>query len=425
MITSRRWWPTAVEWRIAVRYLRGRTSSRFTSLSTKIATTGVAIGVAALIVVLGIMNGLHDDLRDKILVGNPHIHVLTFGANLKVDNWRAVLDSVRLDPDVVAAAPEVLVKGLLINSSNYPAAVDLVGFDPDTGRAAVTTLPQAVTGGALSFEPKQDSVDGGIILGYRLAERSSVFVGDVVTLFSATDIGKINRALGVRTPRPWTFEVTATFNTGMYQYDDAFAVVRLDVGQRVAGLGAAVSGIQVRVTDAWRAQTVARRLEERLGYPYRAMAWQDQNQSLFGAMKLEKLGMALIITFISIVAAFNIVGTLTMIVGERTREIGILLAMGLTSRSIGRIFVSQGAAIGIVGTGLGLGLGLVLGFVLDGSQLIRIDPSVYFIDHLPVHTQLVDVVAVVLVSLAITLAATMPATRFASRLEPVEAIRHE
>ncbi len=425
MTSSRRWWPTAVERQIAVRYLRGRTSSRFTSLNTRIATAGVAIGVAALIIVLGIMNGLHDDLRDKILVGNPHIHVLTYGANLKVDNWRAVLDSVRRDPDVVAAAPEVLVKGLLINSSNYPAAVDVVGFDPDTGTAAVTTLPQAVTGGTASFETKQDSVDGAIILGYRLASRLSVYVGDVVTLFSAADIGKINRALGVRTPRPWRFEVTGTFNTGMYQYDDGFAVVRLDVGQRVAGLGASVSGIQVRVTDAWRAQVVARRIEARLGYPYRTMAWQDQNQSLFGAMKLEKLGMALIITFISIVAAFNIVGTLTMIVGERTREIGILLAMGLTSRSVGRIFVAQGATIGVVGTSLGLAIGLVLGFILDGSALIRIDPSVYFIDHLPVHTEWLDVFAVVLVSLAITLAATIPATRFASRLEPVEAIRHE
>lgn len=419
------WWPNAVERTIAVRYLRGRTSSRFTSLNTKIATGGVAIGVAALVVVLGVMNGLHDDLRDKILIGNPHIHVLTYGANLKVDNWRAVLDSVRQDPEAVAAAPEVLVKGLLINSSNYPAGVDVVGFDPDTGAVAVTTLPQAVAGGALSFTPTSDTVDGGIILGYRLAERQSVLVGDIVTLFSAGDIGKINRALGVRTPRPWIFEVTGTFNTGMYQYDDQFAVVRLDVGQRVAGLGAAVSGIQVRVTDAWRAQAVARRLEDRLGYPYRTSAWQDQNQSLFGAMKLEKIGMGLIITFISIVAAFNILGTLTMIVGERTREIGILLAMGLTSRSIGRIFVTQGAVIGVVGTSLGLVAGLVLGFILDGSALIRIDPSVYFIDHLPVHTEPLDVALVVLVSFAITLAATIPATRSASRLEPVEAIRHE
>ncbi len=425
MTQSRRWWPNALERRIAVRYLRGRTSSRFTSLNTKIATGGVAIGVAALIVVLGIMNGLHDDLRDKILVGNPHIHVLTFGANLRVDNWRAVMDSVRQDPEVVAVAPEVLVKGLLVNSSGYPAYVDVVGFEPDTGAAAVTTLPQAVTGGVVSFQNTVDTADGGIILGYRLAERLSLQVGDIVTMLSASDIGKVNRALGVPTARPWYFEVTGTFNTGMYQYDDQFAVVRLDVGQRVAGLGAAVTGIQVRVRDPWRAQVVGRRLEGRLGYPYRAQAWQDQNQSLFGAMKLEKLGMGLIITFISIVAAFNILGTLTMIVGERTREIGILLAMGLTSRSIGRIFVAQGAAIGLVGTGLGLLIGLVLGFILDGSALIRIDPSVYFIDHLPVHTEWPDVLVVVLVSLCITLAATIPATRAASRLEPVEAIRHE
>ncbi len=420
-----RFWPSALERRIAVRYLRGRRASRFTTLNTKIAAAGVTIGVAALIVVLGIMNGLHDDLRDKILVGNPHIHVLTYGANLRLDHWRSVLDSVKRDPDVVAAAPEVLVKSLVMNSAGYPAAVDVVGFDPDTGSMAVTSLPAAINSGQLTFTPKQDSLDGGIILGYRLAERMSTYVGDVVRLVAGNQAIKVNRALGVPTPRVYRFEVTGTFDTGMFQYDDGFAVLKLDVAQRFAGLDSAVSGIQVRTRDAWRAQEVAHRLGGRLGLPYRTLAWQDQNQNLFGALKLEKLGMGLIITFITVVAAFNIVGTLTMIVGERTREIGILLAMGLTPKAIGRIFLAQGAAIGVVGTGLGLGLGILVAFILDGSQLIRIDPSIYFIDHLPVHIRPLDVLAVIGVSLAIALAATIPASRWASTLEPVEAIRNE
>lgn len=422
--------PSRLERRIAVRYLRGRKASRFTSLNTRIATAGVAIGVAALIVILGIMNGLRNDLRDKILVGNPHIHVLTFGATLRVDDWRAALDTVRADPDVVAAAPEVLVKSLVLNSADYPAAVDVVGLDPDTTALAVTTLARTIEGD-LSVRPRRDTtdlgvpVDGGIVLGRRLANRLSSYVGDVVTVISGNDVTRVNRAIGRPTPRYWQFEVTGTFDTGMFQYDDAFAVMRLDVAQQFAGLGDAVSGIQVRVRDPWRAPQVAARLADRLGYPYRALAWQEQNQSLFGALKLEKLGMGLIITFITIVAAFNIIGTLTMIVGEKTREIGILLAMGLTQRGVGRVFLTQGATIGVVGTAIGLLLGIAVSFALNSSQIIRIDPAIYFIDHLPVHVQALDVGIVVLVSLSIALLATLPTSRWAARLQPVEAIRHE
>lgn len=422
--------PSRIERRIAVRYLRGRKASRFTSLNTRIATAGVAIGVAALIVILGIMNGLRNDLRDKILVGNPHIHVLTFGATLRVDDWRAALDTIRADPDVVAAGPEVLFKSLVLNVADYPAAVDVVGLDPDTSALAVTSLPRRIEGD-LSFRPARDTtdagipIDGGIVLGRRLANRLSSYVGDVVTVISGNDVTRVNRAIGRPTPRFWLFEVTGTFDTGMFQYDDAFAVMRLDVAQQVAGLGEAVSGLQVRVRDPWKAPVVAARLADRLGYPYRTLPWQEQNESLFGALKLEKLGMGLIIAFITVVAAFNIIGTLTMIVGEKTREIGILLAMGLTQRGIGRVFLTQGATIGVVGTALGLLAGIGAAVGLNSSRIIRIDPSIYFIDHLPVHVQAFDVGVVILVSLTIALTATFPAARWAARLEPVEAIRHE
>ena len=416
--------PGRLERQIALRYLRGRRKSRFGSLNTIIAAAGVMVGVAALILILSVMNGLRDDLREKILVGNPHLHILTYGANLRMDGWETALDSIRGDPDVIAAAPEVLTKSLILNSQNYPAAADVIGFSADTGHAAVTTLPQSLIHGDLNFRPKADSVDGAIILGNRLADRLSTYVGDQLTLLSVAD-ARINRAVGRPTPRYWRFEVTGIFETGMYQYDDGFAVVRLDVAQEFAALGKAVSGIQVRVRDPWKAREVGQRLERKLGYPFRSYAWQDQNASLFGAMKLEKLGMGLIIFFIMLVAAFNIIGTLTMVVTEKTREIGILLAMGLSPKAIHRVFLSQGAVIGAVGTGLGLAIGLSLSYVLNSSGLIKIDPEIYFIDHLPVHVQVFDVLAVVILSLTVAIVATLPPSRKAAALEPVEAIRHE
>jgi lipoprotein-releasing system permease protein len=223
----------------------------------------------------------------------------------------------------------------------------------------------------------------------------------------------------------WRFEVTGTFNTGMFQYDNQFVVMPIAVAQSFAGLGDAVSGIEVRVADPDRAPAVGERLEEALQYPYRALDWQTQNASLFSALKLEKIAMGLIIFFIMVVAAFNIVGTLTMVVADKTREIGILRAMGLTSPAVARIFLLQGGIIGLVGTTIGLVLGLLVAYLVDGSGLIRIDPAVYFIDRLPVHTEVRDVAIVVVASVLVALAATLYPSRTAARLAPVEAIRHE
>jgi len=416
--------PSALERAIAIRYMRGRKQTRFANLTTIIAVGGVAIGVMALIVVLGVMNGLRDDLRDRILVANPHLRVLTYGASLKMENWREALETVRRHPEVVAAAPEVLTKSLIVNSAGYPTAVDVVGFDPDTGSMAVTTLADKVTAGSLSFQTKADTVDGGIVLGYRLASRLSVYPGDVVRLVSPASV-QVNRATGLPSVRYWFFEVTGTFDTGMYQYDDGFAVMDMKTAQRFAGLGDAVTGIQVRLKDPWHAPAVGDTLQHRLGYPFRSFDWQSQNQSLFSALQLEKLAMGMIICFIMVVAAFNIVGTLTMLVADKTKEIGILQAMGLPPGAVGRVFLAQGAIIGAAGTAVGLVLGLVVAYLIDASGLIRIDPAVYFIDHLPVHVEIPDVFAVVLFSFLVAVAATLHPSRAASRLTPVEAIRHE
>lgn len=418
--------PTRLERSIALRYLKGRRKSRFASLTTMIAVGGVAIGVAALIVVLGVMNGLRDDLRDRILVANPHLHILTYGTSLRMENWRGALATIRKDSRVVAAAPEVLTKSLILNPADYPAAVDVVGYAPDEGAEAVTSLSQYITHGDLRFRSGIDSVQGGIVLGYRLAARLSVTVGDVVDLVPPTAAkAPVSRILGRPVPQFWAFEVTGLFQTGMYQYDDGFALMDLTTAQRFAGLGDDVTGIQVRLVDPWKAPEVGDSLTRVLGYPFRALDWQSQNRSLFSALQLEKRAMGLIICFIMIVAAFNIVGTLTMMVAEKTKEIGILQAMGLSPSGIGRVFLAQGAIIGSVGAIAGFLLGILLSYVIDRTGIIRIDPTVYFIDRLPVHLEVLDIVAVVIFSFLVAVVATLYPSRAAARLTPVEAIRHE
>ncbi len=416
--------PSRLEWRIARRYLRSRHSGRVLSLSTAIAVGGVAVGVAALIVVLGVMNGLRNYLRERFLVVNPHLRMLTFGAGLRIDNWRPALELIRRDPDVVAAAPEVISQSIVTAGHAHAEAVNVLGYEPDTGSAAVTTLAQKVIKGDLSFRTDKPQVDGGVVLGYRLAERLNVETGDLVTLIPPTP-PRINAALGVAVPKLWRYEVTGIFNTGMFQYDNQFAVMSREAAQKFTGLGDAVSGIEIRVVDPEKAPEVGRRLEEKLGYPFRSLDWQQQNGSLFSALQLEKLAMGLVIFFIMIVAAFNIVGTLTMLVTDKTREIGILQAMGLTTSSIRRIFLWQGALIGGVGTTLGLTLGLVIAWVVDRSGWVRIDPSVYFIDRLPVRVELPDVAVVLVASFLLAVVATVWPARAAAQLTPVEAIRHE
>ncbi len=413
-----------LELQIALRYLRSRHRSRLLSLITVIAVGGVSVGVMALVMVLGVMNGLQGDLREKILVASPHLRVLTYGSGLRLDDWRRVLGEVRRAPGVEVAAPFVLTQGLITAGHDYAEGVVVMGVDPDTGTSSVTALPRHFTKADLRFQATRPDVEGGIVLGARLAGKLSAFPGDVVTLVSPAGT-RFSGSVGAFVPTFHRFEVAGTFSTGMFEYDNSYVALRRDVAQRFAGLDTAVTGLEVRLDDAWAAKTVGAQLEERLGYPYRVLDWQTQNATLFSALKLEKLAMGLVVFLICVVAAFNVVGTLSMVVRDKTREIGILVAMGLTQGSVRRIFLAQGVFIGLAGTFAGAALGYVLGRMVDSGRWVRIDPSIYFIDHLPVQTAPLDIVVVVAASLVIAaLAPLYPAVQ-AARLEPVQAIRYE
>jgi len=415
---------TRLELIIARRYLRGRRASRLVSLITLIATGGVTVGVMALIVVMGVMNGLQTDLREKILVASPHLRILTYGQGLRLDNWRKVERKVQDEPGVLTVAPFVLSEGLLSAGADYQQGVRVLGIEPDTGTMSVTPLPHYFVEGDLRFRTTRPDVDGGIVLGRRLADRMSAFVGDTVKVAAGAG-SKFNAAIGAFIPKIWTFEVTGMFETGMYEYDNSYVVLPRKLAQRFAGLDSAVTGLDVRLKEPWAAKRIGAAIDTVLGYPYRALDWQSQNASLFSALQLEKLAMGLILLLIVIVAAFNIVSTLTMVVTDKTREIGILRAMGLSAGAVRRVFVLQGAIIGLVGTALGSALGLLLARLVDHRQLIPLDPSVYFIDHLPVRVDPRDFITIVLASLAVATLATIYPARQAASLAPVEAIREE
>jgi lipoprotein-releasing system permease protein len=418
---------TRLELAIAWRYLRSRKGSRLLSLITVIAIGGVIVGVSALILVVGVMNGLQDDLRDKILVGSPDIRVLTYGDDLTIPKWRPILTRVRSQEGVVAAGPFVLSQALVSSGHHYVEATQVEGIDPQAPHVAEPTSirEHAVpTMGDFRFASSDGKVRG-VVVGKLLADRLNVVPGDTIRLVAPPPGGKLDALTGTFTPKLYRFEVTGLFETGMYEYDNQYVFMALPVAQEFAGFGDAVTGIEVRSTNRWDATTLAKTLETALGFPYRAVDWQEQNRSLFQALKLEKFAMSFILLLVVIVAAFNIVSTLTMVVKDKTREIGILKAMGLPARSIRRIFFAQGVVIGVAGTAAGLTLGLVGAVLLDKYKLIKLQESVYYIDHMPVHTQPLDIALTIAASLAIAAVATLYPSMQAARLSPIEAIHHE
>lgn len=417
---------------IGLRYLRAKRRTRTISMNTFISIAGITLGVAALIGTLGIMTGFKEDLQAKILGTTSHVVVQERGQP-NMAAYQAVVSKVETVPDVVAATPFILKQVLLTTKSGVQGVV-LRGIDPQKEPTVTEIAENLIQGSLNDLEPNPSdtppqspsnpssttaAVKPGIILGKELAVRLGVFLGDQVNVVSP--VGSI-RAIGM-TPKIRPFRVVGIFESGMFEYDSSLAYISLAEAQRFFSLGDTVSGIEVKVRDVFAADQVADHIQRTLGFNYGARDWMHMNKNLFSALKLEKTMMFLLLVLITLVASFNIVGTLTMIVNEKQREIAILKAMGATPHAIMRIFMLNGLVIGLIGTGIGIPLGYTFLWLIQNYWTF--DASVYYISRIPVHVQALDVFLVAFSALTISFAATLYPSWQAAKLEPVSALRYE
>ncbi len=398
-----------VELFIALRYLK-LTGRGILSYLSFFSILGVFLGVAALVIVIGVMSGMHQELKKRILGINPHVVVTDYYGDAIADP-DTIIKILRGQKEVRSFAPYVMVKCVLKKGERADGVIlKGLNFREDP---RLKELQKSVVSG--EFEP--DSMR--VVLGLLLASDLNAFPGDTVTVISFTGRGL---AGGMRARN---FVVSGVVDFGIYDFNSSVVLTNLGSAKEVAGLKEGISGIEVELKDPYRADEFAKKLSQKLPVEYRVVTWIEMNRSLFSALKLEKLAMFVILILIIVVASFSIVAMLMLLVVEKTRDIGILRALGITSRGIMRIFMMVGGMVGIFGA-LGGGLfGVLVNFVIGKYRLISLPPDVYFIDHLPVQIKISDVVTIILATFLIIFLATLYPAKKASGLSPVEAIRNE
>ena len=412
---------------IGLRYLRAKRKEAFISLITVISMLGVMIGVMTLNIVLAVMTGFEEDLRDRILGFNPQVIVLSF--NGTISDYMGVTERVRQVPGVVAAAPFIYGQVMLSAQQNVTGAA-VRGVGP--GSEGVVELQRHLKQGdvrelgKLHDVPVDDGKQGtvelpGIIVGKDVARQLGLIIGDPVSVISPvatpTAVGMV--------PRVKRFVLVGLFDSGMAEYDASLVYMDLASAQQFFDLGNNVTGIEVRVTDLYGAKEVGERISAALGFPFRVRDWMEVNHNLFSALKLEKTVYFIVLLLIVLVAAFNIVATLIMVVMEKRKDIAILKSMGATRVGVGRIFVFKGMVIGVVGTLIGNIGGYIACWLLKRYQFIELPKDVFYVNTLPVKMYPEYFLAVTAASLLICLLATVYPARQAARLAPVDVIRYE
>lgn len=402
---------------VALRYLFSRRKQTFIYIISLMSILGVGLGVGALVVVLGVYNGLTTDMRDKILGANAHAIVMAHTPNA-FEHATDVAERARKAPHITGATPFIYSE-VMLSSGRGGKGIILRGIEPQTAAPVVTMLQRLRAGSVADLEQEGTP---GIIIGDELASRLGLIVGSRINMLSSS--GE-SGASGFK-PRIRPFVVRGIFKTGMYEYDSSLAFVTLAAARDTLGLpDGFLTGVEVTVDDLFAADKIAAGLSETLGYPFYVRHWMEMNANLFAALKLEKIGMFILLTMVVLIGSFSIVTSLVMLVMEKTRDIAILMSMGATRRTIRRIFMLQGTIIGFIGTMLGYAMGLSLGWALKRYQFIKLPENVYTLDHLPIIITWSDVLIIGASAMLLCFLATLYPARQASRLEPAEALRYE
>ena len=401
---------------IALRYFRSKKKHSGISINTIISIAGVALGVMTLLTVLSVMSGFHEDLEDKILGVNPHVIVLSYKGRM-VDHASA-MEKINNVEGVTDSAPFIYGQ-VMLRSGDRAQGVVVRGIDPAVGAITTNILDNIVSGSIEGLV--SDEGPPGIILGRHLLRSLGLFVGDEIDMISP--LGEMG-PLGMM-PKMKKFRVAGYFEAGMYEFDSSLAFVNLKTAQEFFGYGDAISGIEVKTDNAYSASETAEKMEIELEGPFYTRDWMQMNRNLFSALKLEKIVMFIILTLIILVASFNIISNLIMIVIEKSSEIAILKTMGATNRGIMTIFMVHGLTIGFTGTFIGMAGGYLLCQLLMTYKFINLPADVYYLSYLPVKISLFDFTIVPLAAVIISFLATLYPSWQAAKTDPVEPLRYE
>ena len=358
---------------IGLRYLKSRRKRRFISVISIISITGVTIGVMALIIVLSVMTGFESDLKEKILGTNSHLVVLQYGGFMP--DYEEVVEKVKLFDDVVGATPFIYSQ-VMISSDSGVSGVVIRGIEPKSA-ANVVNLKSYMERGSLDDLGEKEYEDkkrlSGIIIGVELANMLGIGYLDTVNIISPT--GNLT-PMGMA-PKMQSYKVAGIFKSGMYEYDTTLAYMSLQDAQNFLNTPDEVTGIEVSLKNIYDSDNVAKKMRESLGFPYITRDWKEMNSNLFSALKLEKVVMFIILILIILVAAFNIISTLIMVVMEKGKEVAILKSMGASQISIIKIFVSEGLIVGVLGTIFGFIGGVSICILLTKYKFIELPKDIY------------------------------------------------
>ena len=425
------------EFFISRRYMRAKRKQVFVSIITFISILGIFLGVAALIIVLAVMNGFEEDLRTKILGIRSHIEITSSMASpmRRYTELRNEIDQV---PGVVASTPFIYTEAM-IRTQNGVTGVIIRGLDTQSAPKVINlgkiregrledlnTVPENI----LKKLPAEDQGLTGILIGKEMARNMGLFLYDTLAIISPT--GGIATPMGM-VPKMKKFIVVGIYESGFYEYDSKLAFLSLSGCQQFLDIGDAVSGIDVVVNDIYKADAIGRQIQGRLGFPFYTQNWMQMNRNLFSALKLEKRVMFIILSLIVLVAAFNIISALIMIVMEKNKDIAIMKSMGATSGMIMKIFIYQGLIAGTIGTFFGSIAGLLIAenlqkismFVEKVFNFKFLPGDVYYLSELPSKVNYGDVVVIVIGTLLICFLSTIYPSWRASKLDPAEALRYE